>query len=853
MCGIIAVVRRQPTRPAVPLGPLLDTLEGVRGLLDPSAADRRARLERAAEDLEGVDRTLRGVPGLVSMVDDAAGAARIAAVAEDLAELAATVEAALDDPHQLLEPSELEATNAALIRGKDALWAIRRDRLRAAAEVQALGGGDTSTAGLAVLFSLHQALSALDRLEVRGRDSAGLEVQLTGHGLDPSDPVVARSLADRDHPAFTGGSARLADGVLVIVHKAAAEIGELGDNTAALRNGLCTDELLQLALASPEVEGIVLGHTRWASIGIISEPNAHPQSSEEVERSNGPFATAVLNGDVDNYADLTVSDGLAVLPEITTDAKVIPTLMSHGLADGRGPAVAFRETVARLEGSVAIGAATTSAPDRLFLALRGSGQALYVGLAEDAFIVASEPYGVVEETSSYLRMDGETPADPDNPTGSRGQIVELVAAAAGTVDGIIRRSYDGTDLPVTEADLSTAQITTRDIDRGPFPHFLLKEITDAPASFRKTLRGKLVEADGMFRVELGGDTVPPAVRDGLRSGRIERVLVIGQGTAAVAGQSLAQHLTELLAETPVRVEALPATELSGFRLRADMSDTLAVAISQSGTTTDTNRTVDLIRSRGALVVSIVNRRNSDLTDKSDGVLYTSDGRDVEMSVASTKAFYAQVAAGLLLGYAAGRGRPRRPHHRPPRRAGAAPLVAGRAHRPGGDAGHPAGHRGRGAHLRPQPSVLGHRRQRREPDRGPGAADQAVRALLQVHRLRRHRGQEAHRPVLRADDPGVRGGTGGLHRGRRGQGGRHLPGPQGRPHRDRLGGGPGLHRGARGPGRAGDAPPAGLRPGHHGGAPVRLRGGAGHRCPGPTVAGGPCRHRRGRGGHPARCR
>jgi glucosamine--fructose-6-phosphate aminotransferase (isomerizing) len=82
-----------------------------------------------------------------------------------------------------------------------------------------------------------------------------------------------------------------------------------------------------------------------------------------------------------------------------------------------------------------------------------------------------------------------------------------------------------------------------------------------------------------------------------------------------------------------------------------MSDTLAVAISQSGTTTDTNRTVDLIRSRGAAVVSIVNRRGSDLTDKSDGVLYTSDGRDVEMSVASTKAFYAQVAAGLLLSYA----------------------------------------------------------------------------------------------------------------------------------------------------------------------------------------------------------
>ena len=86
-----------------------------------------------------------------------------------------------------------------------------------------------------------------------------------------------------------------------------------------------------------------------------------------------------------------------------------------------------------------------------------------------------------------------------------------------------------------------------------------------------------------------------------------------------------------------------------------MSDTLVIAISQSGTTTDTNRTVDLVRARGATVVAIVNRRNSDLVDKSDGVLYTSDGRDVEMSVASTKAFYAQIAAGFLLAVALARG------------------------------------------------------------------------------------------------------------------------------------------------------------------------------------------------------
>ncbi len=673
MCGIIAVVRRPTDRTPAAAAELAQVLHDGAPLLeasDPeSTQDRAAGLSAAAERLASVDAALRGVPGVLSLRSDRAAADRLTAAADGLAERLARLEAELDDPQTAPPAEQLEAVNAALLACKDALWAIRQDRLRAVREVDGLLGAtfdaDGGTeAGVAVALSLHQALSAIDRLEVRGRDSAGLEVQLTGHGLDPADPAVSRALDERAGVSFTDGSVRLGDGVLVVVHKAAAEIGELGDNTAALRAAIRSDDLLQRALRSADVDGLVLGHTRWASIGIISEPNAHPQVSDELDAEPGaegtalepgaggaPCVTAVLNGDVDNHADLVASDGLRLPAEVTTDAKVIPTLVSRGLVAGRAPREAFREAVARLEGSVAIGAASAASPDRLLLALRGSGQALYVGLADEAYIVASEPYGLVEETATYLRLDGETPADPDNPVASRGQIVELAAGRAGTIDGIGRWSYDGTELPVTADDLTHAQITTRDIDRGTFPHFLLKEITDAPGSFRKTLRGKLIESDGRFDVELSEDSLPAEVRRRLAAGELTRVLVIGQGTAAVAGQSLAEHLRELLADTEVRVEALPATELSGFRLRADMSDTLAVAISQSGTTTDTNRTVDLLRGRGASVVAIVNRRNSDLTDKADGVLYTSDGRDVEMSVASTKAFYAQVAAGLLLGYA----------------------------------------------------------------------------------------------------------------------------------------------------------------------------------------------------------
>jgi glucosamine--fructose-6-phosphate aminotransferase (isomerizing) len=353
---------------------------------------------------------------------------------------------------------------------------------------------------------------------------------------------------------------------------------------------------------------------------------------------------AALNGDVDNHADIKVQHGLRIPGPITTDAKVIPAVMSHhAMATGGHLTESFRRTVADFEGSVAIAAAAADAPEQIFLALRGSGQALYVGLAEDEFIVASEPYGVVEETIRYIRVDGETPSD----SGSRGQVFVLDGALAGELGGVTRLAYDGTPIPITPDDVTVAQVTTRDIDRGDAPHYLLKEILEAPTSFRKTLRGKIVDDGGRARVDVGVRAMPLDIAGRLASGSITKIRVIGQGTAAVAGRSMAAVL-DALTGGRLDVDPVTATELSGFQLRLDMRDTLVVAISQSGTTTDTNRTVDLARQRGAAVIGIVNRRNSDLTDKADGVLYTSDGRDVEMSVASTKAFYAQVAAGVLL-------------------------------------------------------------------------------------------------------------------------------------------------------------------------------------------------------------
>ncbi len=675
MCGIVAIVRRPSTRPVPGVADVTGMVEAAVTALSDGAAvaegrlgDLAQQLGPAAERLHAANQLLGGVPGLRLLLESP----EVADMLRDLIDGATASVAALEarlDADTSLDPAELEHLNEHLVRVRDGLWALGQDRLGASHSVSKLLAGARLTVGSApaaveAYLSIHQALTALDRLEVRGRDSAGLHLLVSGHGLGRDDPVVTAALESRGQDSsFGSGSVRLVDGVLSIVHKTAAEIGELGDNTAALRAAVASDHLLAAALASVDARVLVLAHTRWASIGIISEANAHPLNSE-VLGEHAPYVIGAINGDVDNYAELFDAAGVRVPPAITTDSKTVPALMGRRLAEGLASGEAFRRTVAECEGSVAVAVCTAGSPDRLQLALRGSGQALYVGLADDAFIVASEPYGVVEETSEYLRMDGEAVAASANTSTGRGQIVELDGSRAGLIEGVSRHSYDGAPLPVEPGETSTASITTRDIDRGDHRHYLLKEIGEAPASFRKTLRGRIVDTADGPGLSIGPETLPESVRSGLRDGSVSNVLAIGQGTAAVAGESFARCLRTLLADAgragALDVTALPATELSAFHLQADMSDTLVVAISQSGTTTDTNRTVDLVRARGGSVVAVVNRRNSDLTDRADGVLYTSDGRDVEMSVASTKAFYSQVAAGCLLavavaGEAAGEG------------------------------------------------------------------------------------------------------------------------------------------------------------------------------------------------------
>ena len=371
---------------------------------------------------------------------------RVTAIAGRLSDL----EGALDAGGLRVGGGDLELLNAALIRAKDASWSIGHDRLGLARRVRVLcpdGSGDADLVD--ALASAERVLSALDRLEVRGRDSAGVHFLIAADGLAATAEHGSELTRRGADTLFGSGALRLLDGGRAsLVYKAAAEIGQLGDNGRRLRRALAGDEVLRDALSRAGGDVVVLGHTRWASVGIISEANAHPLNQEEEGGGGGlPYVVAALNGDVDNYVELRDAEGLRIADAITTDAKIIPMLVARRLARGLPLEEAFRQTVASFRGSVAIAAQSATDPDLLLLALCGSGQALYVGTAPGTFVVASEPYGLVEQTSTYLRLDGETPGNPDNPTASRGQIVVLDRRRAGALDGIRRIAYDGTELP----------------------------------------------------------------------------------------------------------------------------------------------------------------------------------------------------------------------------------------------------------------------------------------------------------------------------------------------------------------------------------------------------------------------
>jgi len=610
----------------------------------------------------------------------------------DLAALSKAMNAFLSGENALIEESagglssgEMELINESLEILKDAAWALEKDILANVEKTTYLAGPahkSLSGEGLGIYWRINLLLNSLDRIEIRGRDSAGIEVSLRPESLETIiqtlkadgryDDLLRRTVpGDLVDGAITlSGPSPGADPLVTFTYKRASVTGALGENTRHLRDRIRSDGILRTCIMGGAGRETLIAHTRWASVGAINVENCHPVNNftladgrdpsseiplpvkEYPRYGSGNWAIHVaLNGDIDNYRSLRTSievDGTELIDHrVTTDTKIIALQIEKYLYGGCDLEEAFRLALNDFEGSHAIAMRSNLEAGKVFLALKGSGQSLYIGLCDNQHMFSSEVYGLVELTSRFIKMDGEAERVPGRPE-TKGQVYVLEDGG-----GVRAVCYDGHPLAVGDKKIQKAQITTRDIDRKGYPHFLLKEITDAPLSVKKTLRGKYrieYRRNGSANVtfNLGNDIIPQKLRDALAHGEIRTIFVIGQGTAAVAGAAISGALSMYMKGRGIAIEAKTASELSGFCLEEDLGNTLVIAVTQSGTTTDTNRAVAMAKERGAHLIAIVNRRQSDITHVADGVFYTSDGRDIEMSVASTKAFYSQIVAGYIL-------------------------------------------------------------------------------------------------------------------------------------------------------------------------------------------------------------
>ncbi len=610
---------------------------------------------------------------------------RLSSIASELKAIISEEKVSLNAKSGKLAPLDVDAIYTSLESLMDIHWNIENEIGENTQRVRNLinnGHAEPEPETVQIFKKLNTVLNSIDRLEVRGRDSAGISVlfSLTKENFEIFRKNLMQATFYDQLKNRTNNDVLLNNGITIhdstsedgedivtisFVYKIAAEIGSLGDNVSFLRHRIKSDQLLQTITKEIIQSYSISAHTRWASVGAISEENCHPVDNEASKRSfdKSGLIHVCLNGDIDNHLTLKnkFEKRWSNLPEsITTDTKVIPMQIEKYLKEGNSITDAFRKAVNDFDGSHAISMHTDLAPGKLFLAQKGSGQAVFIGIANDHYIAVSEVYGFVEETPWYIKLDGEKVV-PGLNGDTQGQIFILdnnkKNDGTASINGIEAMYYDGTAVELSEKDIRYTDITSRDIDRQDFKHYFLKEITESPLSVEKTLQNKWkmqkVEDKQQYITALDNSIVPEKIISALEKNKIKRIFFVGQGTAGVAALACSSIMSHYVNDPTLYVSALKASEFSGFMMHETdpedaMNDTLVIAISQSGTTTDTNLCVDMVRERGAHTLSIVNRRDSDLTFKTNGTLYTSSGRDIEMSVASTKAFYSQIVAGSIL-------------------------------------------------------------------------------------------------------------------------------------------------------------------------------------------------------------
>ena len=372
---------------------------------------------------------------------------------------------------------------------------------------------------------------------------------------------------------------------------------------------------LEAFCADKDTRGTIgIAHTRWATHGEPSTVNAHPHYSES-ER-----LAIIHNGIIENYAVLKaglMEQGYTFRSE--TDTEVLVQLIEYTqLNEHVDLKTAVQLALQQVIGAYAIAVLDKAHPDTLIAARKGSP--LVVGVGKEEYFLASDATPIVEYTDKVIYIDDE-------------EVVSLV----------IGKEVDITTINNVQKtpEIKRLELSLSQLEKGGYPHFMLKEIFEQPRTLTDSMRGRVnVRQDN---IALSG-----FIDNKERFLNAKRIIITACGTSWHAGL-IAMYAIEEFAQIPVEVEYS-----SEFRYRKPVinKDDVVIAISQSGETADTLAAIQLAKSKGAFIFSICNVIGASIPRVSDSGCYTHVGP--EIGVASTKAFTAQVTALTMLALCIGK-------------------------------------------------------------------------------------------------------------------------------------------------------------------------------------------------------
>ena len=423
---------------------------------------------------------------------------------------------------------------------------------------------------------------------------------ITGYiGDKKATPILLKGLKRLEYRGYDSSGIAILDSDKIKCYKKAGKIRELQD----------------LITQTNTLGSVGIAHTRWATHGPPNDYNSHPHLNE-----SGSIAL-VHNGIIENYGaikETLIRKGVVFKSE--TDSEVLVHLISTIYYQDKELSFedAVRAALQEVVGAYGIVALCKDEPGKLIAARMGSP--LVLGVGENEYFLASDASPIIGHTKNVIYLDD-------------GEIVSLT-----------KKSHNISTLNSKEIltkTLTEIDLTIDEIEKGEFPHFMLKEIHDQTHSITNTMRGRLNFKNGT--TNLGGisEFIPSLIS-------ASRIYITACGTSWHAGL-IGKHLIEGYAQVPVHVEYA-----SEFRYRNAIidSETILIAISQSGETADTLAAIKKAKELGALTLGICNVVGSSIARETDGGIYTHAGP--EIGVASTKAFTSQVTVLTMLALMLGR-------------------------------------------------------------------------------------------------------------------------------------------------------------------------------------------------------